>query len=157
MNLNELKFVCILIPAYWFWRTYKSIKAREAILDKVDSFLGSRNHSKISKHIVYCAFDDSQEHFFVLKLIINTIFVKKEDRKKYQDIKKTNKADLEAAAVIIKELLLINIKLSPLTWFVTIFFFLSFAIFKAALTPTTDKFSSFEKRASAGAMKAICS
>jgi hypothetical protein len=148
-------FICIIIPAYWFWRTYESIRAREEVLNDVDAFLGSDRHSAQTKRLIYCAYEDSQEHFFALKLILNTLFINNTDRAKFQKFKKANKTDYEAATGIIKELFLINIKLSPITWILAIFFFLFIAVLRALRTPATDKMSSFEKQTSAGIMKAI--
>ncbi|WEJ62178.1 hypothetical protein [Thiomicrorhabdus lithotrophica] len=113
--------LALLIPIYWMWRTHIAANARVKLMKEVDAFLNpEKQNSEMTKDMVYNAYEDSKNHFLILEMLHFAFF--KIDAESFtarrEEFKQIDTAERKKMAEIVTKLMLTNIKLSPITYFV---------------------------------------
>lgn len=132
MTESLLPIIAVIVPVYWLWRRGVATDARIKILDEVDSFLNpEKNNSEMAKEIVYNAYEDSKNNFFVLEILHFILF--RVDAKRFGDSRKEfdkiPDAERKKMVQIVGKLMMSNIKLSPITYLFVGVIFMLFAFF----------------------------
>lgn len=111
----------LIIPIYWMWRTHVATNARIKLMKDVDAFLNpEKNNSEITKDMVYNAYEDSKNHFLILEMLHFAFFRIDDDlfMAGKEEFKKIDSGERKKMSEIITKLMLTNLRLSPITYFV---------------------------------------
>lgn len=131
MNESLLPLLAIIIPVYWMWRTHIATNARIKLLKEINNFLDPENNNhEMTQEIVYNAYEDSKNHFFILEMLYYTFFrIEPAQFKASKDaFKKLPAEQRKKMTELVVKLMLTNIKLSPVTYFIVGLNFLLLAL-----------------------------
>ncbi len=132
----------VTVPLYWAWRAQIATNSRVELLSEVDDFLNpEKGNSEIAMDTVYNAYEYSKNHFFIVAILFQAIFkIKLESFNISNDeLKNLPEKEYKKMLGLITKLVFTNIKLSPVTYFITGLIFLLFTLVIALLNHLSPK------------------
>lgn len=134
-------FAVLIVPGYVLWRKHEAVKARGSLAQEVDGYLGREDRPEELKLLVYRAFDDSQKHGLPFQIVYYFLFNSKNFDKKSgtalaEFCEKFGKENTREAIALVERLLVVNVRLSPVTYSLVGFLFVTASICRALANST---------------------
>ena len=132
---------------YVLWRKYSAVKQLGRYTPEFDTYL-SEEHPEELKVILVSMYQDSKNHFFLLEVVLGTLF--SSTSKRDEGLSYLNKSfkedDLRVFYQYMFKFIFVNIKLSPISWGIASLSFLLVVFVVLVVTASFNKVKSISER-----------